>query len=417
MKNIITIALNDLRVFFADTGNLVGLLGLPIVLTIVLGFATQGDSRAVSLRVDLLDQDNSPTSQALIADLKAANNALYFCPQDNATQDCALPSSDPTLTLEQAQKRVKDGVSYSLLVIPNGFESAILQLENVDITYYSRATLQTGDVVLGALQSVIAKRNVAVVSAITAVQVGENFYTGNIFTDDSDEQAFSTRAIATANTLLKAEPLAVTLTLDDRTSISATQGFGQSVPGIGSMSVMFTVFGGLFVLIRERKQWTLQRLVMLPVTKGEIIGGKILTYFTIGMLQYGVVFLVGIVMGTSFGNDPLALVLTMTSFVLCITAITFALATWLETEPQANGLSLLLTMTLAPLGGAWWPLEIVPSFMRVIGMASPVSWAMDSYRKLTFYNATLGDIWSNLAILLVIAGVFFYIGVRHFKYE
>lgn len=415
MKNIFIIALNDLRVFFADKGNLFGMVGLPIILTVVLGFATAGDNRASALRVDLLDLDKTQASQAFIADLRATNSALYFCPQDADTQNCAL--SESVLTREYAQMRVKEGISYSLVIIPEDFEAQLAALTPVEIDYYSRATLQTGDVVLGALQSVIETRNIAVVSANIARSVGESFPTGSLFATEQERIAFEEEAFQGANRLLSTHPLQVTLTLDNRVSASSTQGFGQSVPGIGSMSVMFTVFGGLFVLIRERKQGTLQRLVMLPLHKSEIIGGKIVTYFTLGMIQYVIVFGVGTLFGTPFGNDWLAVVLTMVSFVLSITAITFALATWLKTEQQANGVSLLLTMTFAPLGGAWWPLEIVPPFMRTIGMASPVSWAMDSYRTLTFYQGTLADIWVNLVVLCIIAIVFFVIGVRYFKYE
>ena len=54
----------------------------------------------------------------------------------------------------------------------------------------------------------------------------------------------------------------------------------------------------------------------------------------------------------------------------------------------ANALAVLLSLTLAPLGGAWWPLEIVPAWMQAIGHVSPVAWAMDAYRSLTFYGGS-----------------------------
>ena len=45
-------------------------------------------------------------------------------------------------------------------------------------------------------------------------------------------------------------------------------GFGQSIPGMGSMFVMFTVMAGMSILLRERNQWTLQRLVVMPLRRG-----------------------------------------------------------------------------------------------------------------------------------------------------
>ena len=73
--------------------------------------------------------------------------------------------------------------------------------------------------------------------------------------------------------------------------------------------------------------------------------------------------------------------------------------------------------TLAPLGGAWWPLEIVPNFLRVIGHASPVAWAMDGFHILIFENGTFGDILVPLSVLLVLAVAFFIIGSWRFKYD
>jgi hypothetical protein len=50
---------------------------------------------------------------------------------------------------------------------------------------------------------------------------------------------------------------------------------------------------------------------------------------------------------------------------------------------QASGSSLLLTLTRAPLGGARWPMDISPKFMRIVGHVSPVAWAMHGFTALT----------------------------------
>jgi ABC-2 type transport system permease protein len=107
-------------------------------------------------------------------------------------------------------------------------------------------------------------------------------------------------------------------------------------------------------------------------------------YFLLGLIQFVIVYVLGIVLGVNFGSDLLALLLVIVSFVLCATALTFAIGTLLRTEMQAAGLMNLLGLTLAPLGGAWWPLDVVPDFMRTVGHISPVAWAMDSFRILSF---------------------------------
>src|SRR5690606_30860692 len=194
-------------------------------------------------------------------------------------------------------------------------------------------------------------------------------------------------------------------------------GFGQSITGIGTMYVMFAVLPAAAAFLQERKNWTIQRMVTMPLTRAQILGGKLLARFTIGMVQYVIVFAFGMVLGVRFGNDALALVLVMVAFTLCITALTLALTTLLRSPAQASGLTLFLSLTLAPLGGAWWPLEIVPGWMRTVGHISPVAWAMDSYRSLLFYDGSLSTVIVPVLVLLGMAVVFFLFGVARFKFD
>jgi ABC-2 type transport system permease protein len=220
-----------------------------------------------------------------------------------------------------------------------------------------------------------------------------------------------------AQALLDQRPAAVQYTSTTGAAVNVSgDGFGQSVPGMGSMYVMFTVLGGMAVLLRERNQWTLQRLVVLPVSRAQILGGKVLTYCVLGMIQFLIVFAVGLLVGLDFGNNPAALLAVMLAFVLCCTAIAFAIAPRVSSEEQANGIARLLALTLAPLGGAWWPLEIVPDFMRRVAYLSPVSWAMDAFHNVMYYGGTLLDVLPNVGVLLVVTVVLFVVGVRSFRY-
>ncbi|MEL7434321.1 MAG: ABC transporter permease, partial [Chloroflexota bacterium] len=227
-----------------------------------------------------------------------------------------------------------------------------------------------------------------------------------------DQQALYERAQA----IFSQDPVQINFSysnVDEQT----VNGFSQSVPGMGSMFVMFTILGGMAVLVREREQWTLQRLVVMPVSRAQIIGGKILMYFTLGMIQYVVVFAIGLVFGMDFGNSLLGLLLLAMAFSLATTALTFALATRMRTQGQASQLTTLLALSLAALGGAWWPLSVVPETMRIVGHLSPIAWVMNGFQDLLFFGGTVTDILPEVAILLAIAGGLFVIGVWGFKYE
>ncbi len=424
MRHALTIARNDLRVFFADWGNLFGLIAIPVFMTILLGTTLGGGGGQSRIRADVLDQDNTSASAALIQALRDANSQLTLCPLDVGQKevDCRLEANTP-YTLELGQERVSNKDTRALIVIPKGYSDEFGAFQPVKLTYYSIATLATGeDVVQSVLTAALQRVNGAVIAAQVGLAAGDSFGQGGnptIFKDEADRTAFTHSVYDTADKLLKAEPIKLISVQSKTTTTTTTNtgGFGQSVPGMGSMFVMFTVLGGISLLLKERKQWTLQRLVTMPLTRGQILGGKIIAYFTLGMIQYVIVFGVGFITGTNFGSSPLALLLVMMAFVLCITALTFALATRLKSEDQAQGLTLLISMTLAPLGGAWWPLSITPPLMQTVGHLSPVAWAMDGFRSIIFFNGGLADVLVPVGVLLAAASVLFAIGVMGFQYE
>jgi ABC-2 type transport system permease protein len=103
------------------------------------------------------------------------------------------------------------------------------------------------------------------------------------------------------------------------------------------------------------------------------------------------------------------------AFVLCCTGLTFAIAPLLSSEGQANSVGTLLGLTLAPLGGGWWPLEIVSETMQRIGHLSPIAWAMDAFRDLIFYGGGFAAILPEVAVLLAAAVALFSFGVWRFR--
>jgi len=161
----------------------------------------------------------------------------------------------------------------------------------------------------------------------------------------------------------------------------------------------------------------LQRLAVMPVSRGTLLAGKIVARFGLGLIQFLVVFAVGALLGMNFGDDPLALVLLVIAYTLSVTALSFAIGSGLKNPAQASGLSLLLALTLAPLGGAWWPINLSPRFMQIAGHVSPVAWAMDGMTALTYEGAHLVDVWVPLAVLVGMAVVAFLIAIPRFRYQ
>ncbi len=395
MQKILAIATTDLRIFLSNRANLVGLLLIPSILTIVLGIVGTGGGSLPSLDILIVDQDQSTQSEQFVSELADINEQVNVFLREDGNS-------------EAARQSLVNGNYDALVIIPAGFQTAIETSQAFDLAFYSNEDATTPSAIQPAIEAIIGRLN----GAIIAAQVGSSVA-------ESIGASVTTDAIYTAaEAILVQNPV----TIDYRVTAledgnEAISGFNQSVPGMGSMFVMFTILAGMAVLIRERQQWTLQRLVVMPVSRAQIIGGKILAYFTLGMIQFAVVFAIGFGFGMDFGANWVGLILIAAAFALATTSLTFALATMLRSEGQASQLTTLLALALASLGGAWWPLDIVPDFMRVVGHISPVAWAMDGFQDIIWYNRGLLAILPEVGVLLAIAAVLFVVGILNFKYE
>jgi ABC-type multidrug transport system permease subunit len=70
---------------------------------------------------------------------------------------------------------------------------------------------------------------------------------------------------------------------------------------------------------------------------------------------------------------------------------------------------------MSALGGCWWPLEIVPSPMREVAFAFPTGWAMDGLHKVMVFGHGAGAVLPNVAALLVMFTVFFFLASRFMR--
>jgi len=421
MAKILAIIRHDLRVFLSQKSNLPGLLLTPAVMTVIIALVTGGAFGGTPVRrLDVIDQDGTQVSAQFLASIRQANPSLTLCPMDNTQDDVCSLGKSGALTQSQALDRVANSDSLALLEIPSGFEASLAAQQPMTLTFHSASSFGASQSALEAVQAALAQVNAATVASQIGLSVIDGLQSQPLSGDQV--QQIKTSLYQRAIVMQQEKNVTVEFTLSDteqgRTmGESLQQGLGQSVPGMGTMFVLMTIFGAMAALIVERQQWTLQRLAVMPVSRPTLLAGKILARFCLGLLQFLVVFIVGALLGMNFGKDPVALVLLVIVYTLSVTALSFAIGPGLKSPDQASGLALLLTLTLAPLGGAWWPMSISPRFMQIIGHVSPIAWAMDGFTALTYEGAHLGDILLPLAVLLGMMVVAFVIAIPRFRYH
>ena len=89
----------------------------------------------------------------------------------------------------------------------------------------------------------------------------------------------------------------------------------------------------------------------------------------------GLLVLFGVVaIRLPWGQSPAALALMLLTTALAGAALWTILGTCIKTAGQASGVSILLGMLLALLGGCWLPLEVFPETVRAAMRILPTTW-------------------------------------------
>ncbi|MCZ7541224.1 MAG: ABC transporter permease [Anaerolineae bacterium] len=417
MRAILIVARYDLlRSLKQRETFLFGLL-MPGIMMLLLGVAMGGSAGSTAITVDVLDEDGSALSAALVSALRAeleVDDSFRLCVLGADGGDGCTVSAAPDRLEQVADERLEDTDSFGTIRIPAGFGDALRAGEEVTLIYKSSADLTAPALAEQKIEAAVSRLSGAVAVANLTVSAAERAF-GPLDAAGLDRAETFETARASVDAAWDERP--VRIRAEGTTSQVSRFGFNQSGPGIATMFVLIFTLNGAALLIYERETGTLQRLFTLPVPRWQTLAGKILGQYVYGLGIFTVLVLAGALMGVQWGDNVAGVVLVMLVYTLTVTALGVALATVTRTSAQAFNLSMLFGMTLAPLGGAWWPLEIVPPFMKTVGHLTPVAWSMDAFQEMMFYGGTLADIAPMLGVLLGMAALFFAFGLLRFRYE
>ena len=168
----------------------------------------------------------------------------------------------------------------------------------------------------------------------------------------------------------------------------------------------------------ERQKGTLRRLLTTPTRRPTYLLGTISGQVATALVQ--MLLLVGfgaIVLHLDWGQSPAALAVMLLTSALAAAALGTTLGTFVKTEAQAGGLSMMLGMVMALLGGCWYPIELFPPFVQTAAKVLPTTWAMQGMLDIVMRGEGLAGVLLPATVLVGFAAVFFVIGVWRFRYE
>ena len=407
MRKIWEIAWLYLYTTYKDRSTFLYGFALPLIFTFVIGVGISGFARQAETawRLDVVDNDQSGLSAQVVERLNA-DPILEVAVVDEAEAAAELAAGEAAATL----------------ILPAGLSERLLSGEHLSLEF--RLNLEepaAAQVVEQAVQAALNEVSSAIDIAETSVRVADRL--GLFDLDEApDRDGYYQAALDAGRRAWQAgAPISVEssqVTRREDTELNIPIGFAQTSPGIGVMFTMFFIaYGGAAILL-EREQGTLRRLLTMPVSKTAILAGKVLGVFIAGAIQFTIMVLAGqFLFGVDWGRQPLALAVMIVAFVFCITCFSILLAALARTYAQIDALSTLIILPLAALGGAMWPIEIVPPFMQQIALFLPTGWAMRGFHDIITRGLGLADVLPEAGVLLAFGVAFLAIGVWRFKYE
>jgi ABC-2 type transport system permease protein len=196
-------------------------------------------------------------------------------------------------------------------------------------------------------------------------------------------------------------------------------GYQQSVPGILVMYLLINLlsFGAISLTI-ERREGIIKRLAAYPVRRLELVLGKIFGRFLIGGVQILVLLAAGqLFFGVKVGHNLPLILMTLAIYSWMCAALGVLIGAVSSNVDRTLGLSIVVGMVMAALGGCWWPLEIVGDTMRAIGMSLPTGWAMSALHQLISFGGGFAQIDWQITALAVLGLVITLLAGRFLKYQ
>ena len=174
---------------------------------------------------------------------------------------------------------------------------------------------------------------------------------------------------------------------------------GAPLLGVFPFVVMFLVTS--IATLRERRSGTLERLLAMPLGKGDLLAGYAVAFGALAAVQAVVVTAFSLfVLGLNVaGNEWLLLVVAVVDALLG-TALGLFLSAFAATEFQAVQFLPAFVLPQFLLCGLLVARDSLPDVLRWISDVLPLSYAVDAMRTITIDAAGTADVLRDLAIVL-----------------
>ena len=400
MKLAALLARKDLVQTARDRLSFIFILIMPLAFTLFFGILFGANSSSEKLPLAVRDADGGAAAKQLVTDLgKSA-----------VVRTVAVGGAD-------LEHQIADNKAAAGLIIPAGYSQAVADGKQAQLTVVATQGSSGAATAASEIRSLAGEQvtvELAARAAAAAVLQTRTIRPGADTTGVAADLATQARPVVTE---MLASPAARAKVVEAGAAAGQTpSGFVLSSPGMMLNFILFSLMTAGIALIIERQNGTLQRLMTTRLRRWQLIGGKAAGMFCLTFAQQ--IILMGVAQlffGVDYLRDPAALLVMMVSMSLVASTLGLLLASVMKSEQALIATTVLVSMAVAALSGAWFPLEITGQAFQTVGHLLPTAWILDGLRGIVVRGFDVADVLPAFLISVAWAAGFFVLAIWRFR--
>jgi len=190
-----------------------------------------------------------------------------------------------------------------------------------------------------------------------------------------------------------------------------------NIPGlIGVILQTVTLMLTSFSIVRERERGTMEQLIVTPITKMELMVGKIVPYVIIGFVDIVLALALSVFwFHVHIAGSITLLLLFSIIFLFGSLGVGLVISTVSKSQLQAMQLSMFMIMPNILLSGYMFPREAMPKIIYRISTVLPLTYFIDVLRGIILKGNGFAELYKEFMILTAFGLGFLILATAKFK--
>lgn len=390
---ILYMGLKDIHIMLMDKKTVMLIILFPILLIFVLGMSLDSVFRKSTVTINKFDiaicnKDGKKYSEKFKDFLKS--------------KDVSKVIKVREMNENTALNKIKSGKIPVLILIPEGYSDDIESGNTPDIKIYfdkgSEFEAKTVESFVKSYTGAVLSGQAAVKASNTELKKiginGQNILKKLSLNSEDDNFKISSSSVISSD------------------NISSMQYYSAA------MLAMFALFAGSLgtvSILEERESGTLLKLFSTEISKWEILCGKFLGTFLVGIFDaFILISFTSLIFKVDWGNSVSGLLILSFSMVFASCGFAYFLPIFLKTSKSVSISSMVIIMIMSFIGGNMYPISQMSSSIQSASKFFINNWALIGYLRL-MHGGNFSSVLYHSVILCAFGIAFLSAGIFNFK--